>query len=147
MKIYEVENRDENLISSLLEVWYDSVCATHSFLSKQEILEIKKYVPQALSQVSRLIVVKDKENDVGFMGIENQKIEMLFIQNVYRNQGIGKELILYGIQKYHVNEVTVNEQNPQAVGFYKHMGFEMYKRSKLDEQSNPYPILYMKRKG
>lgn len=42
------------------------------------------------------------------------------------------------------NEVTVNAQNPQAVGFYKHIGFETYKRTDFDEQGNPYPLLYMK---
>ena len=41
-------------------------------------------------------------------------------------------------------EVTVNEQNPQAVGFYRHMGFEAYKRTGLDEEGNPYPLLYMR---
>lgn len=41
-------------------------------------------------------------------------------------------------------ELTVNEQNPQAIGFYAHMGFEIYKRSDTDEESNPYPLLYMK---
>ena len=27
----------------------------------------------------------------------------------------------YGIQNYRIREVTVNEQNPQAVGFYEHL--------------------------
>lgn len=40
--------------------------------------------------------------------------------------------------------VTVNEQNPQAVGFYEHMGFKTYKRTECDEEGKPYPILYMK---
>jgi putative acetyltransferase len=38
----------------------------------------------------------------------------------------------------------VNEQNPQAKGFYEHMGFQVYKRTDTDEQGNPYPILYMR---
>lgn len=42
-------------------------------------------------------------------------------------------------------EVTVNEQNPQAVGFYEHLGFQTYKRTGCDEEGNPYPLLYMKR--
>lgn len=42
-------------------------------------------------------------------------------------------------------EVTVNEQNPQAVGFYEHLGFQTYKRTECDEEGNPYPLLYMKR--
>lgn len=37
----------------------------------------------------------------------------------------------------------VNEQNPQARGFYEHMGFEVYKRTDHDEQGNPWPLLYM----
>ena len=42
-------------------------------------------------------------------------------------------------------EVTVNEQNPQAVGFYEHLGFQTYKRTECDEEGNPYPLIYMKR--
>lgn len=63
-----------------------------------------------------------------------------------RGKGIGKQLIQYGIQNYGIQEVTVNEQNPQAVGvgFYKHLGFETYKRTECDEEGNLYPFLYMK---
>ena len=39
----------------------------------------------------------------------------------------------------------IKEYVPQAVGFYEHMGFEAYKRTDLDEEGNPYPLLYMKR--
>ena len=38
----------------------------------------------------------------------------------------------------------INEQNPQAVGFYKHLGFKIYKRTDLDEQGAPYPFFYMR---
>lgn len=51
---------------------------------------------------------------------------------------------MYGIKAYKINELTVNEQNTQAVGFYKRMGFKTYKRTSFDEQGNPYPLLYMK---
>lgn len=43
-----------------------------------------------------------------------------------------------------VEEVTVNEQNPHAVGFYRHMGFEVYRRTDCDEEGGPYPLLYMR---
>ena len=79
------------------------------------------------------------------MGISGQMLEMLFIANENRGQGIGKQLLQYGIKHYAVNELTVNEQNPLAKGFYEHMGFTVYKRTELDEQGNPYPLLYMKR--
>ena len=145
MKIIEVNNRTPQLINKLLEVWEDSVRATHKFLSNKEILKIKKYVPKALNIVEHLVIVIDEYgNPIGFMGIENRKLEMLFIKNYERGKGLGKKLLNYGIDNYNINELAVNEDNPNAKGFYEHMGFVVYKRNELDEQGNPYPILYMR---
>ncbi len=74
-----------------------------------------------------------------------RRLEMLFLSKTARGRGIGKRLLQYGMEHYGVNELTVNEQNPLARGFYEHMGFEVYKRTELDEEGNPYPLLYMKR--
>ena len=144
MKIIEVENRDKKLIEQLVTVWYSAVKATHLFLSDQEIEKIKKYVPQALENVEHLIIAEDNDIPVAFIGINNQLIEMLFVEDNKRGKGIGKMLLNYCIEKYNANEVTVNEQNPSARDFYQHLGFKVYKRSEVDEQGNPYPILYMK---
>ena len=38
--------------------------------------------------------------------------------------------------------VTVNKPNPQAVGLYRHMGVEVYRRTDCDEEGGPYPLLY-----
>lgn len=78
------------------------------------------------------------------MGINNKKIEMLFVSK--QNIGIEKLLLTYGIENYFVNEVTVNENNINARGFYEYFNFQVYKRSEFDEQNNHYPILYMVRK-
>ena len=40
--------------------------------------------------------------------------------------------------------LAVNEQNPQAKGFYEHIGFQVWKRTDCDEQGKPYPLIYMK---
>ncbi len=139
------EARNEALIQDLLNVWEDSVRATHKFLSNEEILEIKKYVPQALKGISHLIIENDEnKNPIAFMGIEENKLEMLFIKNSERGKGIGKQLLNYGIEKYNVNELAVNEQNPEAKGFYEHIGFKVYQRNEVDDQGNPYPVLYMR---
>lgn len=74
--------------------------------------------------VKHLIIAENEaENPIAFMGIENNRLEMLFILPEERGKGVGRKLIQYGIQKYEINEGTVNEQNPQAVGFYEHLGF------------------------
>ncbi|MBO8435124.1 MAG: GNAT family N-acetyltransferase [Tyzzerella sp.] len=144
MNIFKVDKRSEDLINSLVVVWEKSVRATHLFLSEDEILNIKEYVPQALSGVENLIVAEDNNNLVGFMGIEKESLEMLFIAPEEFGKGLGKELIKLGIKSYLVKKVAVNEQNPKAKGFYEHMGFKVYKRTEVDEQGNPYPLLYMK---
>lgn len=144
MKIIEIKDRNPLLLKQLLEVWKSSVKATHLFLSKNEIEEIKKYVPQALNEIPHLIIVENENQvPIGFMGIAEQHLEMLFISDEERGKGLGSELLKYGIEKYLINDLAVNEQNPLAKGFYEHMGFKVYKRTDYDEQGNPYPLLYM----
>ena len=146
MKLVENPRRDPDLIARLLTVWERSVKATHTFLSGEEIAKIKPYVPQALEQVPHLIVLEDEGGaPAAFMGIGEQKLEMLFLSPEVRGKGHGKRLLQYGIERYAVQEVTVNEQNPQAIGFYEHMGFQTYRRTERDEQGGPYPLLYMRR--
>ena len=145
MKISEVQERTPALIERLTEVWEGAVRATHLFLSAEEIAGIKEYVPQALSGVEHLIVAEGSDGlPVAFMGIEGQKLEMLFVSAGERGKGLGKALIGLGIANYAIEEVAVNKQNPQAIGFYERMGFRTYRRSDLDEQGNPYPLLYMR---
>ena len=144
MKIYEEKDRTQ-IMNTLLKIWEASVRETHLFLSDAEIAQIKEYVPQAINGVTHLIIAESEEGEpVAFMGTEKERLEMLFLSPEERGKGTGKKLIQYGIQNYGIREVTVNEQNPHAVGFYEHMGFETYKRTEFDEEGNPYPLLYMK---
>ena len=143
--IREIKDRDDSLILSLLTVWESSVRATHLFLSEQEIEGIKQYVPQALRGVPHLIIAEEDGAIAAFAGIDGRKIEMLFVAAKSRGRGIGRQLLQYAFDVYAVNELAVNEQNPQAIAFYEHVGFWVYKRSDIDEQGNAYPILYMKR--
>ena len=146
MKLYEVTQREPQLIHQFTAIWEDSVRATHLFLSEAEIQTIKAYVPQALTGVSHLLVAERAQGQpVAFMGIEGPRLEMLFLSPAERGAGLGRQLLEYGILHYDLQELTVNEQNPQAVGFYQHMGFETYRRTDCDEQGGPYPLLYMKR--
>ncbi len=144
MKIYEVKERTEALINSLLSVWESSVRATHLFLSEEEILSIKQYVPEALKGAAHLIIAENEDGKpAAFMGVEDGSLEMLFIEDASRGKGLGRQLMQKGIDEYSVSRLAVNEQNPQARGFYEHMGFRVSRRTETDEQGNPYPLLYM----
>ena len=145
MKIMEVAEITPSLTEQLIAVWEKSVKATHLFLSENEVEEIKEYIPQALNGVVHLIIAENESGSpAAFMGIEEQKLEMLFIAPEERGKGLGRKLLQYGMENYSVSELAVNERNPLAKGFYEHMGFHVYRRTDHDEQGNPYPLLYMK---
>ena len=145
MRIVEIEKRTSILIKQLLKIWESSVRETHLFLSDNEIKRIADYVPLALNNINHLVIVEDDNyQPVAFMGIEKERLEMLFVAPHEMKKGLGKSLIQFGIKNYQLKELTVNEQNPQAKAFYEHLGFHVYKRTETDEQGNPYPLLYMK---
>ena len=145
MKIKEIrkEERSPELIDALRNVWERSVRATHTFLIDDEIVRIGNYVPEAFRSVPILVIAENDSVPAGFMGIDGNMLEMLFIDPDSRGKGTGRKLLERGISEYGVRRTTVNEQNPQAKGFYEHMGFRVRERSEIDEQGNPYPILFM----
>ena len=145
MRIVELESRTPECLDRLLEVWERSVRATHTFLSGGEVETIKAYVPQALREVPRLIVGEDERGvPIGFLGADGQRLEMLFLLPQARGKGLGRALLQHGMDRYGLRELAVNEQNPQARGFYERMGFHVYRRTETDEQGGPYPLLYMR---
>ena len=118
MNIIEIQERTPELTEKLLAIWESAVRATHLFLSPSAIEAIKAFVPQALAVVPRLIIAEDDSGSpLGFLGIDDQKVEMLFVADEYRSRGIGSALLGYGIEQYGVNDLAVNEQNPLAKAF------------------------------
>ena len=145
MRIVQVQERHPRLVRALLDIWERSVRATHLFLSNGEIESIKEYVLRALTGVETLTVAENESSrPVAFMGTENGTLEMLFIAPEERGKGLGKRLLRYGIDHLGVKKLAVNEQDPQAKGFYEHMGFRACKRTERDEQGGPYPLVYMR---
>lgn len=131
--------------SQVAEVWEASVRATHHFLSEVDIQFIKPLVPNALAHVAELACVRDSAGRVaGFVGVEEGKVEMLFIHPAWRGQGAGTRLLRYAVKVLGAQTVDVNEQNEQAVGFYLRMGFEIEGRSELDSTGRPFPLLHMR---
>ena len=96
MRIYEVQARTPRLLETLSNIWKASVRATHLFLSDAEVNQIKKYVPQAFSEVEYLTVAADDSGKpIAFMGVTDKRLEMLFVAPEVRGTGIGKQLLLH----------------------------------------------------
>lgn len=128
----------------VLAVWEASVRATHTFVTEADIEVIRPLVWDSLPDVPHLLCVRDHAGQVaGFIGVEDKMVEMLFVHPVWRGQGIGRRLLSYAVMNLGAEKLDVNEQNPQALGFYLRMGFEVMGRSAVDSIGKPYPLLHM----
>lgn len=128
-------------------IWEASVRATHHFLTEADIQYFKPMVAKYLAQVE-LYVIRESGGAIrGFLGLSGDNIEMLFIDPSFFGKSLGKKLLDFAIKEKGFRKVDVNEQNPSAVGFYKHMGFVVISRSPTDPQGKPFPILHMEWKG
>lgn len=132
-------------IPRVVAVWEASVRATHHFLTEADIQHLKPLVGDELSQLATLIGVRDDEGQViGFIGVEGVEVAALFIHPAWRGRGIGRQLLTYAIETLGASQLDVNEQNDQAVGFYRRMGFEVAGRSEVDGMGLPFPLLHMR---
>ncbi|QJB55388.1 acetyltransferase [Pseudodesulfovibrio sp. zrk46] len=139
-----LSDASQNDYSEILEVWEASVRATHDFVSEADIAFYKPLIlNEYLDAVALKCAIDDSGNIVGFIGVAEGNVEMLFIAPQNRGTGVGKSLLMHGIDVMKASKVDVNEQNPDAVGFYKHMGFKQVGRSETDGMGKPYPILHM----
>lgn len=131
----------------LVGVWRSAVDATHDFLAEADRDEIEsRLASDYLPQVD--LHVADRGGlPVGFAGVSGESLEMLFVDARGRGQGIGTALLSFVVAERGVTTVDVNEQNAQAVEFYRRRGFVRVGRSELDDQGRHYPILHMAFRG
>ena len=145
MLIRQATNADHPL---LLDLWLRSVRATHHFLQPSD---IDALLPQLrdiyLPAVELWVAVDGQDLPTGFIGLNENHVEMLFIEPDLCGQGIGRALLDHARHSRSGLSVDVNEQNPEAVGFYLHYGFVQTGRSPLDGEGRPFPLLHMRLGG
>ena len=74
----------ENEYKILTEIWEDSVRATHTFLEESHINFFRPKILNEYLYAVKLYVYKDEfGNILGFIGIDENKVEMLFIKSKY----------------------------------------------------------------
>ena len=133
---------------ALAELWEASVRATHDFLPDSYIVLLRQLVRDQYLDAVMLICCKDPASKriTGFAGVAAGKVEMLFIHPDFRGQGVGKCLLMFAISELNAQLLDVNEQNPQAIGFYLKQGFEIVGRCETDGMGQPYPLLHLRYK-
>lgn len=128
----------------LLDIWLRAVRATHHFLQPSDIDALLPQLRDVYFPAVDLWVAEDTDDQpLGFIGVNENHVEMLFVDPARHRQGIGRALLDFGRQSRSAMSVDVNEQNPQATAFYQHYGFVQTGRSPLDGEGRPFPLLHM----
>lgn len=128
----------------LTAIWWRSVTATHDFLQPADREDIQRALPQYFNQVT-LLKWQLGDDIVGFSGTTGTELVMLFLDPAYFRRGYGHQILQTLIAQVGMNRVDVNAQNPGALAFYCHHGFQEFSRSAVDGEGRPYPILHLKR--
>lgn len=142
MIIRQATNADH---PQLLDIWLRSVRATHHFLQESDITALLAQLRDIyLPAVELWVAVDAQDRPLGFIGLNEKHVEMLFIEPDLRGKGIGRALLDHARRSRNEISVDVNEQNPEAVGFYLHYGFVQTGRSPLDGEGRPFPLLHLR---
>ena len=127
----------------LVEIWESAVKATHDFLSESDFQYFKKAIPEQYFPLLEVYIISENNDPKGFGAVSDDILEMLFVHNDSRGKGLGKKLYQYLHDKTGCTKVDVNEQNLEAIGFYKKMGFKKTGRSEKDGSGKDYPLIHM----
>lgn len=127
----------------IMEIWESAVKATHDFLSDEDFNYFKEVIPRDYLPHLDVFLILDNKEAKGFASVSEGNLEMLFIHNDSRGKGYGKKLYQFMKGETGLTKVDVNEQNPQAIGFYEKMGFKKTGRSEKDGSGKNYPIIHM----
>ena len=128
----------------VLTIWEKSVLATHNFLTSTDFEEIKELVSSINFNAFQVFCLTKEDLVLGFIGVADKKVEMLFIDPKYFGQGLGQKLLSFAVTELNADKLDVNEQNEKALKFYQKFGFETFERTDKDEQGRNYPLLRMK---
>lgn len=141
---FEIIEYSNTYKEQVLTVWEKSVLATHDFLNQEDFIEIKSLVHSMDFNNLQVFCLINENTVLGFVGVAEKKVEMLFIDPSCIGEGLGKKLLNFAILELNANLVDVNEQNTNAFKFYQKFGFEVYEKTDRDEQGREYPLLRMR---
>ena len=126
----------------LIDIWWRSVCATHTFLSRQQLDALKPDVRALqLERLDTWVLCDRRATPIGFMVMNEHSIEALFLAPEWLRRGGGSRLMRHARSLAGMLTVEVNEQNTAALNFYLAQGFVISGRSDTDAAGRPYPLL------
>ena len=118
-------------IDRVADIWLDANLRAHSFISPQywkgNFETVKKMLPQA-----EVYVYENDREIWGFIGLNGEYIEGIFVSGEMQSRGIGKRLLDFVKTKKTELRLNVYQKNVRAIRFYQREGFKIL-REGMDE--------------
>ena len=117
--IRKLQNVDINKVA---DIWLKTNLEAHDFIPGQywtsNYEAVKKMLPQA-----EVYVYEDNKIIQGFVGVQDEYIEGIFVSGKMQSHGIGKALLDYIKNKKVRLQLSVYQKNSRAMSFYQREGF------------------------
>lgn len=126
-----IRNLQKSDINRVADIWLDTNLKAHYFIPAQYWKNNFKFVKEMLLHAEVYVYEADQKIQ-GFVGMNDEYIEGIFVSNKMQSQGIGKILLNHVKSKKSKLLLNVYQKNTQAISFYQREGFKI-KESGLDE--------------
>ena len=126
--IRELQKDDINKVA---DIWLGTNIKAHHFIPAQYWKSNFESVKEALSYAEVYVYEHDTEIQ-GFIGLNNEYIEGIFVSAEMQSKGVGKILLNYAKDTKNKLLLNVYQKNTGAISFYQREGFEI-QHSGLDE--------------
>lgn len=112
--------------SLVARIWLDSNREVHDFIPAEYWEENYQAVKEALLQGEVYVCEMEmagKTDIVGFIGMNEDFIEGIFVRDDVRSRGVGRELLDYAKDRRNRLMLGVYQKNQRAIRFYQREGF------------------------
>lgn len=113
---------EKNDITTVMQIWKSENIKAHKFISKEYWENNYNYVKEILPN-AEIYVYLMKEEIVGFIGLNNNYIEGIFVDTDNQHGGIGTSLLSKAKENRDHLALSVYKKNVHAIHFYKKNGF------------------------
>jgi len=106
-------------IDAVMQIWLNTNIQTHSFISsdywQSNFDTVKEMIPLA-----KIYVYEDDctKQIAGFIGMNNNYIEGIFVRKAVQSKGIGKQLLNHAKEDKSTLRLSVYQKNKKAIQFY-----------------------------
>ncbi|MGO2053885.1 GNAT family N-acetyltransferase [Arthrobacter sp. MYb211] len=111
-------------VPELLDVWRSSVEGRLDFLSAADLTSVASTLETVYAQRAEIFVAHLGAQVVGFMAMDERRVELLWVHHEHRQQGIGRALAAFALSSCAEIEMVLNAQNIAGLEFFRRCGFE-----------------------